>query len=457
LKKNHDDLNRSNQLTYLWSRFCAGLRAIPGNFAKTVFATLYVVAALTLVYKVASPTDGILDRLLQPVLCIAVPICAAVIFVVCVTLSAIPRGAASVADAFRRVRMTNAAGEPPLLTERSQKDGKTVIEVFTQGIPTSQFQENIEPLESALNKRITRVEPGRGKQSVRLYLAPGDTELPEKVYLPSIPLKPSEILLGESLDGPVRHDFNKCAHLLTAGSTGSGKTTLVKSCVFQLLNKRDGNGKPLVDVYMIDLKGGLDYPPSWRNRDCAFATTSFDALAMLSQIVQELERREGNFAAVSDYKGTPCSSLDDYNRLCSEEPLRRIVLVVDEIAELTDTTGMDKPHKEESAAIVRNLSTIARLGRAFGVNLIISTQRPDAAVVPGQIKNNLDGRVCGKADNVLSQIILDCTDAASRIPKDSQGLFLNQDGTLFRGYLFDNSSEKEPTDREKETDTHEPD
>ena len=59
-------------------------------------------------------------------------------------------------------------------------------------------------------------------------------------------------------------------------------------------------------------------------------------------------------------------------------------------------------------------------------------------VVPGQIKNNLDGRICGKADNVLSQIILDNTDAADRIPKDSQGLFLNQDGILFRGYLFDN-------------------
>ncbi len=46
---------------------------------------------------------------------------------------------------------------------------------------------------------------------------------------------------------------------------------------------------------------------------------------------------------------------------------------------------MDKPHKEEAAAIVGNLSTIARLGRALGIHLIVMTQRPDAVVVPGQI------------------------------------------------------------------------
>lgn len=144
------------------------------------------------------------------------------------------------------------------------------------------------------------------------------------------------------------------------------------------------------------------------------------------------------FDAVVRCDGIPCSGLSTFNQLRPEVKLHPIFVFTDEIAEITDTTGMDKPHKEEAAAIVGNLSTIARQGRALGIHLIVMTQRPDAVVVPGQIKNNLDGRICGKADNVLSQIILDNTDAADRIPKDSQGLFLNQDGILFRGYLFDN-------------------
>jgi S-DNA-T family DNA segregation ATPase FtsK/SpoIIIE len=83
------------------------------------------------------------------------------------------------------------------------------------------------------------------------------------------------------------------------------------------------------------------------------------------------------------------------------------------------------------------LASIARLGRAFGIHLILATQRPDATIISGQIKNNIDFRVCGRADNVLSQIVLDSTDAADLIPKDVSGHFLLQDGTLFQAYWFD--------------------
>ena len=78
-----------------------------------------------------------------------------------------------------------------------------------------------------------------------------------------------------------------------------------------------------------------------------------------------------------------------------------------------------------------------RLGRAFGIYLILATQRPDAAILPGQIKNNLDFLVCGGADNVLSQILLDNASAAEQIPKDARGRFITGDGTVFQGYLFD--------------------
>ena len=87
--------------------------------------------------------------------------------------------------------------------------------------------------------------------------------------------------------------------------------------------------------------------------------------------------------------------------------------------------------------IDRMLSTIARQGRAFGIHLILATQRPDATIIPGQIRNNMDFRVCGRADSVLSQIILDNTSAAEQIPKDARGRFITGDGTVFQGYLFD--------------------
>ena len=78
-----------------------------------------------------------------------------------------------------------------------------------------------------------------------------------------------------------------------------------------------------------------------------------------------------------------------------------------------------------------------RQGRTFGIHLILAIQRPDAVIIPRQIKNNMDFRVCGRADSVLSQIILDNTSAAEQIPKDARGRFITGDGIVFQGYLLD--------------------
>lgn len=104
-----------------------------------------------------------------------------------------------------------------------------------------------------------------------------------------------------------------------------------------------------------------------------------------------------------------------------------------------DKTGMDKAGKERIAAYENRLATIARQGRAFGIHLMLATQRPDAAILAGQIRNNMNFRVCGRADKVLSQIILDSTAASEQIPKDAQGRFITGDGMVFQGFLFDES------------------
>lgn len=82
---------------------------------------------------------------------------------------------------------------------------------------------------------------------------------------------------------------------------------------------------------------------------------------------------------------------------------------------MLDKTGLSKQQKDEILKIESELSIIARQGRAFGIHLVLATQRPDATILNGQIRNNIDTRICGRADNVLSQIILDNTDASDKI------------------------------------------
>ena len=102
---------------------------------------------------------------------------------------------------------------------------------------------------------------------------------------------------------------------------------------------------------------------------------------------------------------------------------------------MTDKTGASKEDKAAIDELIKSLSTIARLGRAAGIHLILGTQRPDANVLPGQIKNNVDYRICGRADDVLSRIVLD-NDLAASLPKTLQGRFVNTDGHEIQAYYF---------------------
>lgn len=173
----------------------------------------------------------------------------------------------------------------------------------------------------------------------------------------------------------------------------------------------------------------MDFPRIWHEK-CRLCFEESDLLNLLTELVDELERRKEVFRSCG------CPNLDEYNK-ATGATLQRLVFACDEMAELLDKNGRSKEDKELIYRIESKLSVIARQGRAFGVHLILATQRPDATILSGQIRNNLDCRVCGRADNVLSQIILDSTAASDLIPKDARGRFLLHDGTIFQGYLFD--------------------
>ena len=230
------------------------------------------------------------------------------------------------------------------------------------------------------------------------------------------------LVLGESYTGPVTVNLAHIPHILLGGSTGSGKSMLLKLLLLQALHKG-------AEVYIADFKGGVDFPDVWHEK-CRMCFTEEDLRDTLDRLVEDLEHRKSAFKALG------CPNIDAYNET-AEQPIQRIVFACDEVAEVLDKTGADSERKKLLAQIENRLSTIARQGRAFGIHLILATQRPDATVIPGQIKNNMDFRVCGRADNVLSQIILDNTSAAEQIPKNARGRFITGDGTVFQAYLFD--------------------
>ena len=421
-------IQRRNTLRNLWQK----LSGTPEFPVKLVLAALYLMgAAYVCVKQAAWRTLAGNIPLLSPLLKAAMEhALTAYLLAGAATLPVLllyPFGRRAAKDQLQCIGLVNHAGMPPdLLRKRRDKDNVrvTVWEFRNQSIPLQEWEKKRLAIETALGITIVKLTYAKGKSRVLVYAVPAGDDLPEVLKWKDsyLSLDSFVLVLGESYTGPVTVNLTHIPHILLGGSTGSGKSVLLKLLLMQALRKG-------AEVYIADFKGGVDFPKVWHEK-CRMCFTEEDLCDTLDRLVEELERRK------SALKALGCPNIDAYNEI-AERPLQRLIYACDEVAEVLDKTGRSKEDKELLAQIENRLSTIARLGRAFGIHLILATQRPDANIIPGQIKNNMDFRVCGRADSVLSQIILANTSAAEQIPKDARGRFITGDGTVFQGYLFD--------------------
>ena len=180
--------------------------------------------------------------------------------------------------------------------------------------------------------------------------------------------------------------------ILIGGTSGSGKSVLLRSVVVGLLlcAPKDSVNFTLIDpkrVTFVDLAGlrALE-----EGRILCDVEETMEAL---KEAVEEMERR------YELMEGAKVSHLTDYNAV-AEERLRRRVLIIDEYADLM-------MHKETAKDLEHFIQRLCQKGRAAGFHLLLATQRPDAKVVTGVIKANLQLRVALKvASKSNSQIIL---------------------------------------------------
>ena len=421
-------IRRRNALRNLWQK----LSETPDFPVKLALAVLYLIGAVYVCIKQAAwRTLAGNIPLLSPLLKAAMEHALfAYLLAGAAALLALllyPFGRRAAKDQLQCIGLINHAGMPPdLLHKRRDKDNPrvTVWEFRNQGIPLQEWEKKRPAIETALGITIVKLAYAKGKSHVLVYAVSAGDDLPEKLEWKDSYLSPDSFVLtlGKSYTGPVTVNLAHIPHILLGGSTGSGKSILLKLLLMQALRKG-------AEVYIADFKGGVDFPKVWHEK-CRMCFAEEDLCNILDQLVEELERRKSAFKALG------CPSIDAYNEI-AERPLQRLIFACDEVAEMLDKTGADNERKKLLSQIESMLSTIARQGRAFGIHLILATQRPDATIIPGQIRNNMDFRVCGRADSVLSQIILDNTSAAEQIPKDARGRFITGDGTVFQGYLFD--------------------
>lgn len=198
--------------------------------------------------------------------------------------------------------------------------------------------------------------------------------------------------MGRDVSGkPVVANLETMPHLLIAGATGSGKSVAMNTFLMSLLYQNPPNELKmiLIDPKRVELSCYNGIP----HLLAPVITDPERAAISLRWVVAEMIRRYGELSAKR------VRNIGEYNELKDVELMAKIVVVIDELADLMMAAG-----KEVEASICR----IAQMARAVGIHLIVATQRPSVDVITGLIKANIPARIAfAVSSSIDSRTILD--------------------------------------------------
>jgi S-DNA-T family DNA segregation ATPase FtsK/SpoIIIE len=263
-------------------------------------------------------------------------------------------------------------------------------------VPARVWQATVTPrfvrfdVTTALGTRLTKVSGlaeelafSLGAQATRVYREGGvlHVEVPRDTprtvgllelcgRLSSVP--PNCAVLGVDEGGVpllVRLDSPDVAHLLLAGTTGSGKTALLRTLLVTLAmhNPAGRLQMVLIDPKSRGLSALAELPHVWRPAGQVGGTGVIagvaEAAGLLDLLVAEMVRRDA----------VGCS-------------LPRLVVAIDELADLLQSGGK---------GVAEALTRLTQRGREAGVHVVAATQRPAATLVGGLVKANFPVRLVG--------------------------------------------------------------
>lgn len=291
--------------------------------------------------------------------------------------------------------------------------GPAVVQIKLQpqsGVKYSEIERLKNDLMGALKSKTLRIlAPIIGTEYVGIEIShpkPSIVRLSEVLgsgeFVESMSDNLTNLSLWVGIDGKlIIKSLEKMPHLLIAWATGQGKSVWVNDFILSLMYQNTPNELRFIMIdpkqVEMELYSGLPYLL------CPIITDPEKALRALKRATVEMDTRYGLL------KQLRVKNLDEYNakvdllpieQQFSHEKMHRIIVVVDELADLM----MSGKKKDVELCITR----IAQKARAVGMHLIVATQRPSVNVITGLIKANMPTRISfGVVSQIDSRTILD--------------------------------------------------
>lgn len=266
---------------------------------------------------------------------------------------------------------------------------------------TEQMKEN---LESDLGKQDINITLRAGQIIIQIPLdnkitADAYTNY-KKAFIGKEKLPPLQALVGIDTEGlPRTYDLATAPHILTAGTTGSGKSVGINMIYLSIILH---NSPDDVKFIIIDPKK-TEFTPYKRSpylytdviTDMDGAKNAFNA------VVTEMERRNSLFENIG------VRNLQTYNQKVSpdkREPY--LILIADEVADLIMTNGDE---------VEDSMQRLGQKARSAGILIHIATQTPRADIIKGKIKANLPSQIVYKVANSIESDIAIGESGAERL------------------------------------------
>jgi hypothetical protein len=241
------------------------------------------------------------------------------------------------------------------------------------------------------NTQFVGIDVAREDRDVVRFLEK-EHELPADPGLGDLPFIAGVNPAGET----VVKDLSDGPHMLVAGTTGSGKTVFLYNllCSFLETHGTEGFDLAIIDPKLTNFMFCEDLPNLVNDH---VITDSDEALEIFDDLVnREIEERK------EILKNSGSVDIHDHNERNPEDPLRPIVVLVDEYADLLDQA------EDEAETLETNVRRIAQIARSVGIHLVIATQRPSADIINTDLRSNLDMRAAFRVPSQSdSRVILD--------------------------------------------------
>lgn len=284
---------------------------------------------------------------------------------------------------------TGLGHSPKVLSVDSLNDDRTRIIVNSAGIGEERYKSKLDDLRSAVGQKIESVNYcEKDNRLVEISLAHKLLDNNIKYCdLFANPIKSYSFAVGKSLSKTVIENLEDVPHYLIAGSTGGGKSVAFKSMLLGLLES-----STKIQMYLFDFKQ-VEMNDFSNLKNVKIFKDQHSASLQLEGLVAEMDKRYKYLESINEKKIDPI-----------KHNLDRIVVGIDECADLLGKANKGDTHYEPMERAKRCLGELARKSRAAGIHLIFATQKVDQTSIATQIQENLEGRLSFRMNTIENSV-----------------------------------------------------